>query len=135
MTDTKTAAEQAALIRKSVKEWNAWRGTDLSDADLRDADLSDADLRDADLRDANLRGANLSGAVKVEGLICRMYRSDDHLFLAFTTNRGVMIKAGCRLLSPADYRIHAANTYPDTKKAVETLRIIQYIEDCAKEQE
>lgn len=120
MTDTKTAAEQAALIRKSVKEWNAWRG-----ANLIGAYLSGAYLRDANLRDA----------VKVEGLICRMYRSDDHLFLAFTTNKGIMIKAGCRLLSPADYRIHVANTYPDTKKAVETLRIIQYIEDCEKEQE
>ena len=120
MTDTKTAAEQAALIRKSVKEWNAWRAGRAGHADLRGA---------------NLRGAYLSEAVKVKRLICRVYRSDDYLFLGFATNTGVIVRAGCRLLSPADYRAHVAREYSDTTKAVETLRIIQYIEDCAKEQE
>ena len=64
----------------------------------------------------------------------RVYRSDDYLFMGFVTSAGLMIKAGCRLLSPDDYRKHVAKEYPATPKATETLRIIQYIEDCAKEQ-
>jgi len=52
----------------------------------------------------------------------------DYTFAAFDTDKGVLISAGCRLLSPADYRAHVAQKYPDTEKAAETLAIIAYIE-------
>ncbi len=57
--------EHVKLIKKSVKEWNAWRRKhpkerpDLSRANLIEAQLSGADLREADLNNALLMGANL----------------------------------------------------------------------------
>ena len=160
MTDVKTRDEQIALIRRSVCDWNDWRTmrsdiADLIRADLRGAkliraDLRHADLRHADLSGADLRHADLSGArlrwislgefnlrrdVKIRSLIARVSRSDNHLFVGLLTDAGLIIMAGCRLMSPDEYRGHVAKEYPDTPKAVETLRVIQYIEDCAKKQE
>lgn len=122
----KTRDEQIALIKTSVRKWNVWRDLRDDRADLRDAYLHGALLRGADLRDAYLRWA-----IKIIRLICRIDRSDDYLFLGFSTKSGLMIKAGCRLLSPDDYRAHIAKQYPGTPKATETLRIIKYIEECA----
>lgn len=59
--------EQLARIRRSVKEWNQWRvtnmdaGVKLSGADLR-CNLAGADLHAADLRAARLTRAGLDGA-------------------------------------------------------------------------
>ena len=140
----KTRLEQLALIKQSVQEWNLWlartphranlrgadlQGADLQGANLQDANLQDANLRGANLQDANLLGANLQGDVKIILLSCRIYRNDNYVFMGFSTNAGLMIKAGCRLLSPDDYRAHIAKEYPDTPKASETLRIIKYIEE------
>ena len=111
-----TRDEQVVLIKRSVAEWNQWR-------------LNNATIR------ANLQGADLQGATKIEHLTARVYRSDDCLFIGFTTDVGLMIKAGRHLFSPSDYRQHIEDEYPRTDKARETLRIIQYIEDCAKEKE
>ena len=105
----------------------------LRGANLQCADLQGANLHGANLHGANLRDANLRGSIKIEAMTGRVYRSDDYLFMGFVTSAGLMIKAGCRLLSPDDYRKHVAKEYPATPKATETLRIIQYIEDCAKE--
>ncbi len=66
-------AEQLALLRKSVGEWNVWRlknpdavidlsGADLRNADLRNADLSGANLSEVCFYYANLGGADLRGA-------------------------------------------------------------------------
>jgi hypothetical protein len=61
-------AEQLAVLKKGVKEWNEWREKnpevvpDLSKADLLGANLSDANLSSADLRRANLKGARLGGS-------------------------------------------------------------------------
>ena len=150
MADEKTREEQIALIKKSVSEWNGWRAgrtdkadlssADLSSADLRYtnlryADLSFADMRYTNLRYADLRSANLRGEIKITRLLCRTYRSDEYVFFGFSTNAGPMIKAGCRLFSPGDYRAHVAKEYPGTPEAKETLRIIKYIEECAAEGE
>ena len=125
-------------------------GTNMSHADMRHANLRDADMRWIDLRDANMSDANLVGAnlrcinlslasrregFKIHRLIARVSRSDSHLFMGFLTDAGLIIMAGCRLMSPDEYRAHVAKEYPDTPKAEETLGVIQYIEDCAKEQE
>ena len=118
---------------------------DMSHANMRDADLRRIDLRDADMRETNLVGANLRWinlslasrreGFKIHRLIARVSRSDSHLFMGFLTDAGLIIMAGCRLMSPDEYRAHLAKEYPDTPKAEETLGVIQYIEDCAKEQE
>lgn len=56
-------AEQLALIRRGVEEWNAWREESRDvQVDLRRVDLSEADLTDAHLGSANLSRTNLDGA-------------------------------------------------------------------------
>jgi uncharacterized protein YjbI with pentapeptide repeats len=90
---------QLALLRRSVKEWNAWReahphikvnlsGADLSRANLSgaylhrhlgEADLSGADLSGADLNGANLSGADLSGAPIFEARLSRANLSGANL--------------------------------------------------------
>ena len=130
--------------------WADMRDANMSHADMSHANMSGADLSWIDLRDADMRGANLVGAnlrcinlslasrregFKIHRLIARVSRSDSHLFMGFLTDAGLIIMAGCRLMSPDEYRAHVAKEYPDTPKAEETLGVIQYIEDCAKEQE
>ena len=102
-------------------------GANLRGAGLRYADLSGANLIGADLRDANMRGADLGGA-KIIRVIARVGRLDGYEFIAFDTDKGVIIRAGCRTMSPADYRAHVASEYPNTDKAEETLAILDYIE-------
>ena len=102
-------------------------GAYLSGADLSGAYLSGADLRGADLSGAYLHGANLSGA-KIVRVIARIDRLDGYEFIAFETDNGLIIRAGCRTMSPSEYRDHVAREYPNTPKADETLRIIDYIE-------
>lgn len=59
-------AEQVAMLRRSVSEWNEWRKknehvpVDLNRADLLSADLSFANLSGADLRYVSLSGATLT---------------------------------------------------------------------------
>jgi hypothetical protein len=101
-----------------------------SGADLSGADLSGADLRGADLRDADLHGANLHGA-KIVRVIARIDRLDGYEFIAFETDNGLIIRAGCRTMSPSEYRDHVAREYPNTDKAEETLAILDYIESRA----
>ena len=81
----------------------------------------------ADLSGADLHGADLSGA-KIVRVIARIDRLDGYEFIAFETDNGLIIRAGCRTMSPAEYRDHVAREYPDTDKAKETLRIIDHIE-------
>jgi len=109
------------------------RGADLRGAYLSNADLSGAVLRDADLSGAVLRGADLRGAVlsdaKVIRLVARLTRiNDPYEFFAFETDKGLIIRAGCRTMSLADYRAHIERQYPGTDKAEETTAILDFIE-------
>lgn len=60
--------EQVELLKKGVKEWNAWRiynqntPVDLSKAHLKHANLREANLSGANLWKAQLKEANLNGA-------------------------------------------------------------------------
>ena len=103
------------------------RGAYLRGADLRGADLRGADLSGADLRGAYLRGADLSGKT-ISTVIARVTRSDGYEFIAFDTDAGIVIRAGCRTFSPEEYREHIAVQYPDTDKATETADILNLIE-------
>jgi uncharacterized protein YjbI with pentapeptide repeats len=102
-------------------------GADLSGADLSGADLSDADLSGSNLSGADLIGANLNGH-KIRIKIAQVRRDDGYEFIAFDTNVGVMVKAGCRWFSIPDFRAHVAAKYPDTPKAAETLAILDFID-------
>lgn len=126
-------------------------GTDLQLANLSETEMIEADLTSTILTGANLRNANLRGAIfnkahmgnadltganldldiEIVRLVGRATRSDDFEFLCFETNEGLIIKAGCRLMSPGDYRAHVAKEYPGTPKAKETMMIIKYLEDLA----
>jgi uncharacterized protein YjbI with pentapeptide repeats len=126
-------------------------GADLSGANLSGADLSRAYLPGAYLSGANLYGANLSRAylsgaylsganlygAKILGepvtrCFARVQRDDGYTFLAMQLEAGgVKIAAGCRWFTVAEFRAHVAAEYPGTDKAVETLWIINAIEQRA----
>ena len=106
-------------------------------ANLTRAHLDWANLDGANLTRANLDGANLAGAylarayldgAKVAKIVARAMRGDGHEFFGFATDHGIIVKAGCRLMSPAEYRAHIAAVYPNTDKATETTDILDYIE-------
>jgi hypothetical protein len=110
-------------------------GAYLSGAYLSGANLSGAYLSGANLSGANLSGAYLSGAYlsgeKVKRLLASVQRiSDGYTFFLWQMEEGPpKIVAGCRFLTVADYAAHVANEYPDTDKARETLRILDYFDD------
>jgi hypothetical protein len=135
------AVLRAADLSGAVLSGAVLSGAALSGAVLRGADLSGADLSGAVLSGAVLRGADLSGAVlsgavlseyKIIRRLAAAMRNDGYEFIAFETDKGVIIRAGCRTFSPERYRDHVARTYPDTDKAEETLAIITFIEQRAK---
>ena len=58
-----TKDEMVSMLRRSVEEWNEWRGkTDIREAiiDLSDANLSDLDLDGCNLYNSDLSYSNLS---------------------------------------------------------------------------
>jgi uncharacterized protein YjbI with pentapeptide repeats len=109
-------------------------GADLSGSDLRGTNLSRANLSRANLSGSDLSGASLLGA-KIISVIARTTRMDGHEFIGFLTDKGIIIRAGCRTMSPAEYRSHVAKEYPREDKAAETLAILDYIEARAAQVE
>ena len=86
-------------------------------------------VKAAYLEGANLRGANLGKDFNANSLIARVTRiTDTYEFFAFDTDKGIVIKAGCRLMLLSDYRAHIADNYPNTEKARETTDILDFIE-------
>ena len=116
-------------------------GAYLYGANLGRAYLGGADLSGARLGGANLYGANLGGALiqgeKITRLIGRATRlGESYEFCAFALESGgYKIRAGCRWFTDAEYRAHLAVVYPDTPKARETLRILDYLAACAANME
>lgn len=94
---------------------------------------------DAVLRDAVLRGAVLTDAVLTDEKIERLLATVERLNAPYTfygfqmAAGGVKISAGCRFFTCAEFRAHVASKYPDTDKARETLRIIDFIEGRASD--
>lgn len=112
-------------------------GANLGGADLDGAYLNGADLGGAYLNGADLSGADLSGATiggdKLSHLLARAARLDGHEFFLFALQEGSpKIKASCRWMTIDDYRDHVARMYPDTDKAKETLRILDFFQATAE---
>ncbi len=121
-------------------------GADLRGADLRGADLSGADLRSADLSGANLSGAYLSGAYLRGAYLSGAYLSGDKLvgnrpvlqigpvgsradyLVAYLTDAGVMVRAGCFLGTLDAFRAACAETHGDGIHGREYAAAIQMIE-------
>lgn len=84
------------------------------------------------MRGAYMRGCteDTNQAERMVSLISgRMTRSDGYEFICYKMLEGVeIIRAGCRTFSIAQFRAHVASHYPDTAKAIETLRILDHLE-------
>ena len=100
-------------------------GADLGGANLRGANLRGADLGGADLRGANLRGANLGGAdlgekigkLKANGYFFSGYLgSRNDVLMAFHSDKGVFVRAGCFTGSLDEFRAAVIKTHGETSK-------------------
>ena len=95
---------------------------------LEAASLAGANLDGAYLSKASLDGASLIGA-KIVCKVAQIRRDDGYEFIAFAVDDGrTIIRAGCRTMTPTNYRAHVSAKYPDTPKATETLAILDFIE-------
>ena len=106
-------------------------GAHLSGADLRGADLSGANLYGADLYDAHLSGADLRGSKLVgERPILQIgplgSRSD--YLVAYLTDAGMMISAGCFFGTLDEFRAACDKTHGDSIHGREYAAAIQMIE-------
>jgi hypothetical protein len=126
-------------------------GADLSGADLSGADLRGADLRGADLSGAGLRGAYLSGAGLRDAYLRGAYLSGAGLrghklvgerpiiqigpigsradyLVAYLTDAGVMIRAGCFFGTLDEFRAACSETHGDSAHGREYAAAIALIE-------
>ncbi len=116
----------SGLVVRAALEQATTKRAYLSGADLRGADLSGAYLRGADLRGALLDGKKLIGDRPV--LQIGPIGSREDYFLAFITEDGVKVQAGCFCGSLADFEIQCAETHGDNEHAREykaALALIQ----------
>ena len=136
--DLRRADLRRADLRRADLTGAVLTGADLTDADLRRADLTDADLTGAVLTDAVLRRADLRGA-KIIKVIARAVRSDGYDAIAFSTDKGIVIRAGCQTWFGTDAgRAHVA-TYAERgdrtpEIAAETMAILDFIDARAKQE-
>ena len=100
-------------------------GAYLSGAYLRGADLSGADLSGADLRGAYLRGSKLVGNRPVLQIGPIGSRAD--YLVAYLTDAGVMVRAGCFCGSLDEFRAACAETHGDGIHGREYAAAIQMI--------
>ena len=111
------------------------RGANLRGANLYGADLYGADLYGADLRGANLYGANLGGK-KLAGArpfiqIGPIGSRSDYL-LAFITDKGVMIRAGCFFNTRDQFKLQLTETHGDNQYAQEYRAALVLIDKHAE---
>ena len=126
------AVLQGADLRDADLLGAVLRGAVLRDADLLGADLRGAVLRGAVLRGADLRGADLLGAVLAcHHIIDGGQRCDGYRFVGWLKDGVLMIRAGCRNMTVAEYRDHNAKR-DDVVMRDETASILGHIERVAR---
>ena len=116
-------------------------GADLRGADLRSADLGSAYLRGADLGGADLGGADLGGAylggadlrgAKLIGdrpiLQIGPIGSRSDYLIAFVTDQGVLVRAGCFFGSLDEFSSAVDKTYGDSVHGIEYATAIAMID-------
>ena len=101
-------------------------GANLARANLAGANLDGANLADANLDGAYLAGANLASQYIVDG----GQRRDGYRFVGWVKDGVLMIRAGCRNMSVADYRDHNSKR-DDANIRDETTSILDHIERVA----
>jgi len=100
-----------------------------------ESDLRGADLREADLREAYLRGAYLCGEQLVGSrplLIIDPIGSRFDALLAFITDSGVMISAGCFFDTREKFELQLALTHGDNEHAQEYRAALVLIDKHAE---
>ena len=136
--DLRGAVMMGAVLRRAVLTGADLRGAVLTGADLRRAVLTGADLRRAVLTGADLMRAVLMGA-KIIKVVARATRSDGYDAIAFSTDKGIVIRAGCQTWFGTDAgRAHVA-TYAERgdrtpEIAAETMAILDFIDARAKQE-
>ena len=148
------------VVVSAVKGGADLRGADLRSADLRRADLRSADLRSADLRSAYLRSAYLRGAYLFGAYLGGAYlrgadlggadlrsakligdrpilqigpigsRSD--YLIAFVTDQGVLVRAGCFFGSLDELSAAIDKTHGDSVHGIEYATAIAMIDAHAE---
>ena len=123
--DARPSIKLGLAVRLAVKSRAYLSGANLSGAYLSGANLSGADLSGADLSRANLSGEKikriLASATRIKG---------GYTFNLFDMEVGPpKIVAGCRFMTIDAYVAHVAAEYPDTTKARETLRILDFFSE------
>jgi uncharacterized protein YjbI with pentapeptide repeats len=126
-----------------LEEHRKWRLGDggacanLACANLARADLAGADLAGAYLARANLAGANLAGAnlacadLASQHIIDGGQRIDGYRFVGWIKGDALMIRAGCRNMTLAEYRVHNAKREGVAMRD-ETTSILDHIERVAR---
>ena len=121
----------ANLVRANLTDANLVRanltGANLAGANLTGADLVRANLTDANLVRANLTGANLASQHIIDG----GERRDEYRFVGWVKAGALMIHAGCRNMTVAEYRDHNAKR-GDVQMRDETASILDHIERVAR---
>ena len=107
-------------------------GANLADANLARADLAGANLARAYLARAYLADADLAGAnLASQHIIDGGQRIDGYRFVGWIKGADMMIRAGCRNLTLAEYRAHNAKR-EDVAMRDETSSILDHIERVAR---
>ena len=105
-------------------------------ANLSRADLSGADLSGAYLRGAYLRGAIVEGARKLIGtrpiLQIGLLGSRCAYLLAYLTDQGICIRAGCFFGTLEEFRSAVSKTHGTNDHRREYMAAITMIEEFAK---
>ena len=116
---------EAAITQSADLRSADLRSADLRYANLQSADLRSADLRSADLRYANLQYANLQsadlgeeiGKLKAGGYFtCGPQGSRNDMLMAFNSDNGMFVKAGCFTGSLDEFRAAVIKTHGKTSK-------------------
>ncbi len=124
-----------AAVLVAAKEKAYLSDADLSGAYLSDADLSGADLRGADLSGAYLRDADIGG----KKLIGRRpiiqigpIGSESRYFIAYLTDAGLMLKAGCFFGTRDEFLAKLEDTHGDNEHAEEYRAALLLIDAHAR---
>ena len=119
------------VVVSAVKGGADLRGADLRSAYLRGADLRGADLGGADLRSADLRSADLGGAKLIGDrpiLQIGPIGSRSDYLIAFVTDQGVLVRAGCFFGSLDEFSSAVDKTHGDSVHGIEYATAIAMID-------
>ncbi len=121
----------AGMTTRQALEKAKASGADLGGADLYGANLGGADLGGANLGGANLGGADLGGAKLIGDrpfLQIGPIGSRSDFLLAFITDKGVLVKAGCFNGTLDEFSAAVDKTHGDGVHGIEYMTAIAMVD-------